>query len=512
MIRRRVPLGLVIIAAAAAAMTGDWLLMAAATAGLTAVIALTRISPRAVVLDCIALVASFVAFGAWMNQFGPRTILWVAGAFAFLGAVISAFGSLGRSTPGRVGAFAMFILATACVSTYSVSHILAAIALACWALTLVRGVESKRFSVDSALIAASMSAGIISLTALVSLLLWDPDPLLCVIAGLGLALGLGLTVRRVPLLRHSLRADVLRSDLETSVLPEVEITIEGDIEFANATMKEWWGSEIPTSLLSALNVANWEEFEFAMRRARDSGRDSTLNLLMHVDSTETRNVTATVTALNDPEFEAFHVSFVDQTEHYQRGAQQERQIEALRERAETDALTGLANRVGVMAALEQRLLTDSVTLLFLDLDGFKAINDTHGHALGDEVLKVVAMRLHHLVRTYDVVARLGGDEFVILGEYGAWTPGRIQQLVEVVSGPMEFGVVRVSVGVSVGEALGGRGEDPAVVMERADAAMYATKRSRKAALPADQASLPPSPVQPAPSGRSRVPRRSDLLR
>ena len=91
----------------------------------------------------------------------------------------------------------------------------------------------------------------------------------------------------------------------------------------------------------------------------------------------------------------------------------------VRHEADTDALTGLANRRALERTLEAALgragsRGRSVGVVMLDLDGFKAINDTHGHAAGDRALREVAARLRRCVRERDLVARLGGDEFVVV--------------------------------------------------------------------------------------------------
>ncbi len=101
-------------------------------------------------------------------------------------------------------------------------------------------------------------------------------------------------------------------------------------------------------------------------------------------------------------------------------AQAERRAAVWEEASKTDALTGLSNRLGLNAALDdvlasQRHLVRVSALFYIDLDGFKAINDEAGHAAGDAVLQQVAQALRNVVRGDDVVARMGGDEFAILG-------------------------------------------------------------------------------------------------
>ena len=159
---------------------------------------------------------------------------------------------------------------------------------------------------------------------------------------------------------------------------------------------------------------------------------------------------------------------------------------ALTERAVRDPLTGLANRTLLEERLRGALAKDARTggrtgVLFLDLDGFKAVNDHHGHAVGDAVLRQVAQRLLGTVRPSDTVARLGGDEFVVLVE-GVTDEGldplagRLEQALRVA---MEVGPV-VRIGVSVGAATSRGGDsDAAGLLARADADMYAVKRARR---------------------------------
>ena len=161
----------------------------------------------------------------------------------------------------------------------------------------------------------------------------------------------------------------------------------------------------------------------------------------------------------------------------------ERQLQAL---AHTDPLTGLANRLLLDARLEQsmqhaRRSHGQIALLMVDLDHFKAINDSRGHAIGDEVLRATADRLRAAVREVDTVARVGGDEFVVvltaLG--GAADVERLaEKLVAGMREPMRVLGMPIECSASVGVALFSGGElTPAELMRRADSAMYAAKEA-----------------------------------
>ncbi|MCW2680203.1 MAG: hypothetical protein JWM62_1604 [Frankiales bacterium] len=170
-----------------------------------------------------------------------------------------------------------------------------------------------------------------------------------------------------------------------------------------------------------------------------------------------------------------------------RAEQELRELTAvLTERAVRDPLTGLANR----ALLEERLRTalardarsgEATGVLFLDLDGFKAVNDQHGHAVGDVVLRAVAERLTAAVRPSDTAARLGGDEFVVLVEGASESAleALVPRLISAVTAPVQAHGKQLDVGVSVGVALSrGGADDPQGLLTRADERMYAAKRRR----------------------------------
>jgi diguanylate cyclase (GGDEF)-like protein/PAS domain S-box-containing protein len=150
-----------------------------------------------------------------------------------------------------------------------------------------------------------------------------------------------------------------------------------------------------------------------------------------------------------------------------------------------DHLTGLPNRRALGDALDRALARAqrsglALAVLALDLNGFKAINDRHGHPAGDAVLAEIAARLRRTVRRSDIVARLGGDEFaVIAGELKGPHPvvRLARRLGQVLAEPIELPAGKVRVGVSTGVAFfPADGETPELLLGRADRALYAAKR------------------------------------
>jgi diguanylate cyclase (GGDEF)-like protein/PAS domain S-box-containing protein len=176
-------------------------------------------------------------------------------------------------------------------------------------------------------------------------------------------------------------------------------------------------------------------------------------------------------------------TMVDETER-------RRSADELFHRAVHDPLTGLANRVLLIDRLDHALARAdrrawTVAVLYVDLDGFKAVNDTSGHAVGDEVLKIVAERLAGAVRPEDTVARFGGDEFVVLCEDLA-DPGdalRVaNRILADVGRPIQHrsGLARLS--ASIGVVLADGPGSGAALIEAADEAMYRAKRRGGAAV------------------------------
>lgn len=189
-------------------------------------------------------------------------------------------------------------------------------------------------------------------------------------------------------------------------------------------------------------------------------------------------------------------------------------------RARHDDLTGLSNRAHLMRLLEERLEKTrgggaGFALLYLDLDGFKAVNDTRGHAAGDRVLQMVADRLNGLARITDVTARMGGDEFVVLVD-GVSLDEAIafgEELVARIAQPYDLGEGVTSViGACVGIARAPEhGRKARLLLAAADGALYAAKavgRCRVAIagdadfVRAAQASLAPDGDQTLPAANT----------
>jgi len=153
--------------------------------------------------------------------------------------------------------------------------------------------------------------------------------------------------------------------------------------------------------------------------------------------------------------------------------------------ARHDALTGIANRTVLLERIDQALLKarqgrGAVAIVILDLDGFKHINDTLGHATGDTLLKELAHRLKASLRPTETVARLGGDEFAIVQESGESpreeATNLADRLLEIVSTPYRLDGHDVAVGASIGIALApAHGTTPGELLKKADLALYRVK-------------------------------------
>ncbi|MCB1006139.1 MAG: diguanylate cyclase [Acidimicrobiales bacterium] len=272
----------------------------------------------------------------------------------------------------------------------------------------------------------------------------------------------------------------------------VVVDADGKIASANPAWRGLWHPERPADdgLVGDLGHSYLARMAPAVRSARsalDAGVHGVLDGSMRVAETDValeqgsrrRWFAVRVTPLRSESGGAVIVH-TDITER-------KRSQDELELKASHDPLTGLLNRSAfegeVAVALQQARVTGaSVAVIFMDLDGFKPINDTHGHAVGDDVLRAVAQRIAGAVRTSDRVARLGGDEFVALlaplpdPDVAEATADRIRRAlahpVHVEGAALQ---VRASLGVAIAEAPLGLTTE--ALIGRADEAMYAAKQS-----------------------------------
>ncbi|MCA1855961.1 diguanylate cyclase [Massilia oculi] len=202
----------------------------------------------------------------------------------------------------------------------------------------------------------------------------------------------------------------------------------------------------------------------------------------------------------------------------ERTAELETQSKQLERLAQHDSLTGLINYRQLTRLLERALARanrrDSVVvIMFIDLDGFKAVNDTYGHATGDLVLQMVARRVQEKLRAEDALARLGGDEFVIMLEEVASREGalrvaqlaldQIKSVTEADGNPV---AISASIGISSARGHEAAARGSAALLAEADKAMYEAKQSGKGVFViSPQAQWPALPATPEDGGHARNP-------
>jgi diguanylate cyclase (GGDEF)-like protein len=160
--------------------------------------------------------------------------------------------------------------------------------------------------------------------------------------------------------------------------------------------------------------------------------------------------------------------------------------EVLADLAFHDSLTGLPNRALVLDRLRMALIRAQrnqlmPAVVFIDLDGFKVINDRYGHEAGDVVLQEIARRLSHTVREHDTCGRWGGDEFVLVIElaHADGIAGIVERTLASATEPVALRDGAVAVGMSIGVAVGHGAERADELLRIADKAMYEAKRSNQ---------------------------------
>ena len=278
-----------------------------------------------------------------------------------------------------------------------------------------------------------------------------------------------------------------RGIFDSSTAGLVVLTMQGEVQHANPALWRLIGREAGAlRSLSEAPLAEPDQLQRLIDRAQASMQAESCDLeLVHPGGRQAW-LHCMMTVVDDPASGQQHLEGVlyDVTRRFEH----ER---AARHQAEHDALTGLKSRTYIEALLDARVdaardQDGAVTLMFIDLDGFKAVNDRWGHAAGDAVLVATAQRLRTLFkRSSDVVGRLGGDELVVIvdgthatdptiGEMAARVVQRLKEPFDLPQG------VQATIGASVGLASYPlHATSAATLIEAADAAMYAVKKAGK---------------------------------
>lgn len=274
------------------------------------------------------------------------------------------------------------------------------------------------------------------------------------------------------------RERLLHRIAETMPLGLLHVDAQRRVIYSNERLHQIVGRELePTVDAQLSNVVpdDRHSLELALEQVLRNGRDADLEIRLRVPGREgERNALLRLGALVDDEGHALGavVCVDDVTERARLYAELER-------RAEFDVLTECRSRASIMTALNDAIDKGPVGIFFIDLDGFKDVNDAHGHAMGDELLMIVGERLRRAVRTGDLVGRLGGDEFLVLCSKTGSTEDLITaaaRLSDALSQPVRIGATRLSIQASVGVTIANDGITAEGLIANADIAMYESKR------------------------------------
>jgi diguanylate cyclase (GGDEF)-like protein/PAS domain S-box-containing protein len=287
-------------------------------------------------------------------------------------------------------------------------------------------------------------------------------------------------------------SDQFRVAFETASVGMAQLALDGRYQRVNETFARLLGySRDELEQRTAMDVQHGDDRADAMHsiKALAAGSIHKLDVdrrFVHADGS-TVWLNANVVAVPGATGEADHllacyVDVSDRIEH----------ARVLTRQATSDPLTELPNRTEILARLGVAIaVCDRVAVLYLDLDGFKGVNDQYGHSAGDAVLVATAARISTVIRPSDTVGRIGGDEFVVvLPGADLRTAATIAARVEeAVSAPVPVGAGDTArITASIGFADAKPGADPGRVLTVADADMYRVKRMRK-----DRPGLVPSP-------------------
>ncbi|MGK2929886.1 MAG: diguanylate cyclase domain-containing protein, partial [Acidimicrobiales bacterium] len=285
------------------------------------------------------------------------------------------------------------------------------------------------------------------------------------------------------------REQLLHRLAEALPVGVLQFGTEGDILYANERHHAILGVEPGTGPEVLQSCAVDQGALAQVMTAIDQGQDIDMQLrIRRHDDGEQRDCTLSIRALTNDDDEVIGGVLVleDVTE-------EARMRSELEHRATVDALTGCANRRTALNRLSEALTSARVSrplvgtaVIFVDLDDFKAMNDSHGHAAGDAVLSAIGSRLQRVVRDQDLVGRIGGDEFLIVCpdvDDEATAVAMAERVSAAMEAPIDLGGSSIHQTASVGVAWTGARPtiDADALIAEADEAMYAAKKVRDAA-------------------------------
>jgi diguanylate cyclase (GGDEF)-like protein/PAS domain S-box-containing protein len=285
----------------------------------------------------------------------------------------------------------------------------------------------------------------------------------------------------IGLLRSVSSADArLRALIDSSLDLVTLVDGSGGIRYHSPGIAQMLGFEHDvepgTPLTHLLHPDDAPGIEEALRRIRAAGEAKPIECRWrHSDGSVRWLETAFKNLLGDPKVNGIVLSSRDITER-------QRLSEGLRKRAFHDPLTGLANRARFEEHLAHASRDDERAVLFIDLDNFKTVNDSLGHAAGDQFLGEVARRLTACVRVGDMVARMGGDEFAVLvtgTDAKARAPRIAERILREMADPIEVHRRAITPSASIGIACGDDVQNAQEILRDADLALYEAKRSGK---------------------------------
>ncbi|HLY47744.1 MAG TPA: EAL domain-containing protein [Solirubrobacteraceae bacterium] len=285
----------------------------------------------------------------------------------------------------------------------------------------------------------------------------------------------------VGLLRSVGRADArMRALIDSSLDLVMIVDASGGVRYHSPGISQMLGFktevQVGTPVVHLLHADDASLMEECFRRIRSEGSVKPVECRWRAADGSIRWLeTVFSNLLGDPKVNGVVLNSRDVTER-------QKLSEGLRKRAFHDPLTGLANRARFEERLEQTSGDSDTAVLFIDLDNFKTVNDSLGHAAGDHFLSEVARRLSTCVRIGDMVARMGGDEFAVLisgVDAQIRAPRIAERILRELAEPIELDRRAITPSASIGIACGDSAQNAQEILRDADLALYEAKRSGK---------------------------------